>query len=116
MALATAANKNTKTPKQSQTAMSTLKPHLSISLVLLPLILLFAACSTDSPVNPAEDLAQAQNCALEQAVMVEGLGDYGRDIHSNSTEAQSYFDQGLRLTFSYYFPEALASFNARFMR
>ena len=46
----------------------------------------------------------------ELAVLVDGLGTYGRKISTNSPVAQQFFDQGLRLTYGYYFPEAIASF------
>ncbi len=46
----------------------------------------------------------------ELAVLVDGLGKYGRKISTNSPVAQQFFDQGLRLTYGYYFPEAIASF------
>ncbi|HEX6732716.1 MAG TPA: hypothetical protein VF074_22040, partial [Pyrinomonadaceae bacterium] len=44
------------------------------------------------------------------ATLIKGLGDYGRRISTNSQLAQQFFDQGLRLTYGYYFPEAIASF------
>jgi tetratricopeptide (TPR) repeat protein len=44
------------------------------------------------------------------AVVLEGIGTYSRPITTTSVEAQKFFDQGLRLTFGYYFPEAIASF------
>lgn len=44
------------------------------------------------------------------AVLVDGIGTYGRPITTASVDAQTFFDQGLRLTFGYYFPEAIASF------
>jgi hypothetical protein len=48
--------------------------------------------------------------ANEHAVLVDDIGTYGRKISSNSPLAQKYFDQGLRLVYGYYFPEAIASF------
>lgn len=44
------------------------------------------------------------------AALVEGTGTYTRPISTDSEDAQRFFDQGLRLTWGYYFPEALASF------
>jgi tetratricopeptide (TPR) repeat protein len=44
------------------------------------------------------------------AILIEGLGTYGRKISTQSQLAQQFFDQGLRLTYGYYFPEAIASF------
>lgn len=43
------------------------------------------------------------------AVLVEGSGVYSRPISTDSDLAQQFFDQGLRLTWGYYFPEAVAS-------
>jgi tetratricopeptide (TPR) repeat protein len=54
-------------------------------------------------------LAQAPP-SRESATLIVGLGNYGRRISTNSQPAQQLFDQGLRLTYGYYFPEAIASF------
>ncbi len=67
-----------------------------------------AAPSSTAWVAAAEMLA----CADGHASLVEGTGNFSRDINSPSPEAQDYFDQGLRLGYGYYFPEAVASFNA----
>ena len=48
--------------------------------------------------------------AEQQAVLVDNIGTYGRRISTKSPVAQKYFDQGLRLVYGYYFPEAIASF------
>jgi len=48
--------------------------------------------------------------AGKHAVLVDNIGTYSRKISTNSPQAQKFFDQGLRLTFGYYFPEAIASF------
>jgi len=48
--------------------------------------------------------------AGKHAVLVDNIGTYSRKISTNSTLAQKFFDQGLRVTFGYYFPEAIASF------
>lgn len=70
-----------------------------------------SSASSSGPAAPA-DLAAAMECADAQAVIVPNTGDYGRPIATNSERAQAFFDQGLRLSYSYYFPEALASFDA----
>ena len=44
------------------------------------------------------------------AVLIDGLGSYGRPISTKSEMAQKFFDQGLRLVYGYYSPEATASF------
>ena len=46
----------------------------------------------------------------ERAVLVDNIGTYGRKISTTSPLAQKFFDQGLRLVYGYYFPEAIASF------
>ena len=46
----------------------------------------------------------------EHAVLVDNIGTYGRKISTTSPLAQKFFDQGLRLVYGYYFPEAIASF------
>lgn len=44
------------------------------------------------------------------AVLIESTGAYARPISTDSEIAQAFFDQGLRLTWGYAFPEAVASF------
>ena len=44
------------------------------------------------------------------AVLIDGLGNYSRRISTKSEMAQKFFDQGLRLVYGYYSPEATASF------
>jgi Tfp pilus assembly protein PilF len=46
----------------------------------------------------------------EFAVLIDGLGSYSRPISTKSELAQKFFDQGLRLVYGYYSPEATASF------
>ena len=43
------------------------------------------------------------------AVLVESTGTYTRPISTDSSLAQEFFDQGLRLTMGYHFPESVAS-------
>src|SRR5215469_10583122 len=65
-----------------------------------------------SPVIKARSIAEGGLSAPagEHAVLVDNIGTYGRKISTQSAIAQKFFDQGLRLTFGYYFPEAIASF------
>ncbi|EPC02635.1 hypothetical protein L861_09840 [Litchfieldella anticariensis FP35 = DSM 16096] len=44
--------------------------------------------------------------------LYENLGDYGRSITTDSTQAQAYFDQGLRLAYGFAREEATRSFRA----
>jgi tetratricopeptide (TPR) repeat protein len=46
----------------------------------------------------------------QHAVVIGNIGTYGRKISTKSSLAQTFFDQGLRLVYGYYFPEAIASF------
>lgn len=52
--------------------------------------------------------ATAEEAAL--AVLVPGTGSYSRPISTDSEQAQAFFDQGLRLAWSFYFPESIASY------
>ena len=58
----------------------------------------------------ASHTAPGQSVTRASATLIEGLGTYGRKISTDSQMAQQFFDQGLRLTYGYYFPEAIASF------
>lgn len=44
------------------------------------------------------------------AIMIPGGGTYSRPITTDSAEAQAFFDQGLRMAWSFYFPESIASY------
>ena len=44
-----------------------------------------------------------------RAPLVDGSGTYSRPISTASEAAQKFFDQGLRFTWGFYFPEAIAS-------
>lgn len=66
-------------------------------LVVAGVVLL--GCSPGDSVPEGEELA----------ILVEATGVYTRPISTDSTLAQQFFDQGLRLTWGYHFPEAVAS-------
>jgi len=54
---------------------------------------------------------QAQSADSDSlAPLLSGMGIYSRPISTNSVTAQQYFDQGLNLTYGYYFVHAVASF------
>jgi tetratricopeptide (TPR) repeat protein len=59
-------------------------------------------------ISQASLTAQSQS---PSATLIDELGTYGRKISTQSELAQQFFDQGLRLTYGYYFPEAIASFH-----
>ena len=43
------------------------------------------------------------------AIMIPGGGTYSRQITTDSAETQGFFGQGLRMAWSFFFPESLAS-------
>ena len=45
-----------------------------------------------------------------KAVMVEGSGTYSRPISTDVAASQQFFDQGLRFTWGFFFPESIASY------
>ncbi len=51
---------------------------------------------------------QAQDEPL--AIMIPGGGTYSYPTSIDSEEAQAFFDQGLRMAWSFYFPESIASY------
>lgn len=56
----------------------------------------------------SNSIAQASDEAL--AIMIPGSGTYGHTITTDSAEAQQFFNQGLRMAWSFYFPESIASY------
>ena len=52
----------------------------------------------------------AQDSGEPLAIMIPGGGTYGRTISTDSEQAQAFFDQGLRMAWSFYFPESIASY------
>lgn len=44
------------------------------------------------------------------AIMIPGGGTYSMPISTDNAEAQAFFDQGLRMAWSFYFPESIASY------
>jgi tetratricopeptide (TPR) repeat protein len=91
--------------------------------VPLAAALLLMACGNEEPPAPVEVRAPIQAisqiplqdmvaCAEDAAPLVDNTGTFSRSINTGMELAQAYFDQGLRLTYGYYFPEAIASFNA----
>ncbi|MEK9889752.1 MAG: hypothetical protein VW716_07120, partial [Gammaproteobacteria bacterium] len=47
---------------------------------------------------------------LVLAPIIDRAGTYSRPISTKSKEAQAFFDQGLRLAWGFYFPEAILSY------
>ena len=73
---------------------------------LLTAALSIAAAAACTPADPPATEAEGE----ERAILVESTGTYTRTISTDSELAQQFFDQGLRLTWGYHFPEAVASF------
>lgn len=63
-------------------------------------------------IQPDSPTPEMLACADSFAPVVPETGTYSRPIDTQYPLTQVYFDQGLRLTYGYYFPEAVASFNA----
>lgn len=96
--------------------------HFPRQLALAAAISMLVACGSES--TAPEQTSGVQNsmpptatadmlaCADAMAPLVANTGTFSRDIASPYPEAQAYFDQGMRLTYGYYFPEAIASFEA----
>lgn len=96
-------------------------PRLLAAIAVLGL----AACSSEEPAQPATTAVRAPApaisqialqdmaaCADELAPILSNSGTFSRSIGTAMETTQAYFDQGMRLTYSYYFPEAIASFDA----
>lgn len=69
--------------------------------------ILLALAATTVISTPSYVLAQDDEAL---AIMVPGGGTYSRPITTDSAEAQAFFDQGLRMAWSFYFPESIASY------
>ena len=91
--------------------------------LLATAVSVLVACGQPESEPPAQTRAPAQPipqvaiqdmmaCADELAPLIDNTGSFTRPIGTGLEMAQAYFDQGLRLTYGYYFPEAIASFDA----
>ena len=69
------------------------------AIAVLAIAAALSACT--SPDSAAE--------GEERAILIESTGTYTRPITTDSPLAQQFFDQGLRLTWGYHFPESIAS-------
>ena len=67
-------------------------------------LFLFAGCASGVQVlaGPAPD--------KPLAILVPGSGTYSREISTDNSQAQAFFDQGLRFAWGFYFPESIASY------
>ncbi len=69
-----------------------------------------ASGPSSAVVSPTTVVATLPTAQAPRVPFIDTVGTYGRPISTDSELAQKYFDQGLRFTFGYYFPEAVASF------
>lgn len=69
-------------------------------------------CSDPSGNSPADDRLERDGgpSTAPLAILVQGSGTYSRPIATLAPAAQAFFDQGLRLSWAFYFPEAMASY------
>lgn len=82
--------------------------------ILLMILLAFAGASLSAQGN---ETAGATRAAAEKALPVyDALGTYSRKVTTASVEAQSYFDQGVRLTFGFGHGTARLSFREAIKR
>ena len=58
------------------------------------------SCSNENPVIQGEP----------KAILIDGSGTYTRKISTNIPLSQTFFDQGLRFAWGFYFPESIASY------
>ena len=69
------------------------------------------ACSPINPINPTEPSTRdATETATAPPRLFENLGDQTHPISTKSSEAQSYFNQGMILTFGFNHDTAIRSF------
>ena len=89
--------------------------HLRSLRVLIPALLVLAACSQPATPVPLAAPSDAPRAApapdAPPAPLFDGLGDFHRAISTKSPEVQRYFDQGLLLTYAFNNTEAVRSFS-----
>jgi tetratricopeptide (TPR) repeat protein len=74
--------------------------------IVLVAMLLQLGCAEE----PQTENVQVLERAGALAVLVPGGGTYSRTISTSEPDAQSFFDQGLRFAWGFYFPESIASY------
>jgi tetratricopeptide (TPR) repeat protein len=81
--------------------------------IALSLALLAAGCSaqqSDSPGASHSGMGHGQHAASARPVLYDSLGSYSYPITTTSTDAQRWFDQGLRLVYAFNHHEAQKAF------
>ena len=76
------------------------------------IILAIAGCGDPGDKPPAGDRQEpdVEPSTAPLAILVPGSGTYSRSVATLAPAAQAFFDQGLRLSWAFYFPEAMASY------
>ncbi len=72
--------------------------------------ILLATCTAALTFFTAVIISNAQSSDEPLAIMIPGSGTYSYPISTNNSDAQAFFDQGLRMAWSFYFPESIASY------
>ncbi len=74
--------------------------------------LAMVGCAPDAPEDTAagDHGHEAEAAASAEVVLREGLGTHGITISTVSDSAQAYFNQGLRLSYAFNHPAAIASY------
>jgi len=71
---------------------------------------LLTICAAALTFFAANLMSYAQSSDEPLAIMIPGGGTYSYPISTDNDEAQAFFDQGLRMAWSFYFPESIASY------
>ena len=71
---------------------------------------LIALISAATVLTTSISMTYAQSSDEALAIIVPGGGTYSRPIATDSADAQAFFDQGIRMAWSFYFPESIASY------
>lgn len=72
--------------------------------------ILLATCTAALTFFTAVIISNAQSSDEPLAIMIPGSGTYSYPISTSNSDAQAFFDQGLRMAWSFYFPESIASY------
>ena len=81
------------------------------TLVIYLRLTLITAIFLTQPVLSQNLNAKSLNSDKDgQAILIEGSGTYHRQISTDQSVAQNFFDQGLRYAWGFYFPESIASY------
>ena len=76
----------------------------------LAVVIALAACGTDAKRDSDGTDHAHDPGTLEEVAIREGLGTHHMPITTESDSAQAYFDQGLRLSYAFNHPAAIASY------